>query len=182
MMLKAKPNSWPHHPTIVCDVSLSSPDQYLATHWPLTLAQPDFSACMFIFFFLFLFFLYRNVTGGREVKQINVKTYLRSIHLRDLFFCLFFCDCFSPCECFKKKKKKTCGISYFKFLLFFHVAFFLPLSVKFTWKLNTGIGTQLCYLVPLAICWLLKKKKKHAYRPLSNTFESLTSKTPLSAL
>lgn len=77
MMLTAKPNSWPHHPTIVCDVSLSSPDQYLATHWPLTLAQPDFSACIFIFC---LFFLYRNVTGGREVKQINVKfTYVEFI-------------------------------------------------------------------------------------------------------
>lgn len=48
----------------------------------------------------------------------------------------------------------------------FYVAFFLPLSVKFTWKLNTGIGTQLCYLVPLAICWLLKKS---ATKPLSNT-------------
>lgn len=137
---------------------------------PLTLdLSSTWFFCMYVhFFFLFLFFLYRNVTGGREVKQINVKTYLRSIHLRDLFFCLFFCDCFSPCECFKKKKKKPVGFLILNFLLFFHVAFFLPLSVKFTWKLNTGIGTQLCYLVPLAICWLLKKKKKTC---LQTTFQ-----------
>ena len=62
---------------------------------PLTLdLSSTWFFCMYIhiFFFFFVFLvLYRNVTGGREVKQINVKTYLRWIHLKDLFCC----------ECFK---------------------------------------------------------------------------------
>lgn len=59
---------------------------------PLTLdLSSTWFFCMYIHIFFFLLVLYRNVTGGREVKQINVKTYLRWIHLRDLFCC----------ECFK---------------------------------------------------------------------------------
>lgn len=116
------------------------------THWPLTLAQPEF--CMKTFFSL-----YENEGWEREVKQINVKSYLRSFHLRDFSFCsLFF---------LKKMQKycfKACGIIFVlisNLLVFILLSFYL--SVKLTWKLYTGIGTQLCYLVPLAICWLLKQ-------------------------
>lgn len=166
---------WPHHPTIVCDVSLSSPDQYLATHWPLTLAQPDFSACVIVFSSLFFVVVYRNVTGGRERSNKSMwKTYLCWIHLRDISCLVLF---------FFANVLKTCGIYLFfnlaLFIFFFYVAFFLPLSVKFTWKLNTGIGTRLCYLVPLAICWLLWEKNK---TNTTHTLESLTCKRRLSAL
>lgn len=84
--------------------------------------------------------------------------------------------CLKSCLFFLPNVLKPVGF-IFNLLCILSCFLSLPLSVKFTWKLNTGIGTQLCYLVPLAICWLLKKK---CYRPLSNTFESPAR--PLSVL
>lgn len=92
---------------------------------------------------------------GERSSKINVKTLPRLSSFEwPVFLFLFFC------ECFKKKKPVgflTFNLALWDFFFFFKCFFFLPLSVKLTWKLITGIGTQLCYLVPLAICWLLKK-------------------------
>lgn len=78
---------------------------------PLTLdLSSTWFFCMYIlffFFFLVCFFLYRNVTGGREVKQINVKN-LPALNSFKTFFLFCFCKI-----CFFANVLKTCGISYF---------------------------------------------------------------------
>lgn len=119
------------------------------THWPLTLAQPEF--CMKTFFF-FLVWKW-GVGEGGQANQCEILPALISFK-RLCFFSFFFLF-------FKKMQKycfKACGIIFVlisNLLVFILLSFYL--SVKLTWKLYTGIGTQLCYLVPLAICWLLKQ-------------------------
>lgn len=95
---QAKPPLWPHHPTIVCDVSLSSPDQYLATHWPwlkLNLIFLHVYSCFCVGFCLFLCFFFLCIEMWKAGERSSNLLWKR-FNLGELFFCC--------CECFKREK------------------------------------------------------------------------------